>query len=238
MRVLVTRPEPGASKTASRLRELGHEPIVLPLTRIAAPAPASLPEPAGFEAIVLTSANALKFAPGGLAARYGNLPCFTVGERTAEAALEAGFATVEPANGDARGLVELLAGKLPAGARLLYLCGRRRRPVLEDELNRRGYGVAALETYRTDPIDYAFSDVEAAVDGLSVDAGLAYSRFGAERLSALASMPAIAPLVRNMRVVCMSGQTAGGLSDDMRKRAETAASPNEDAMLALLGRAR
>lgn len=237
MRVLVTRPEPGASKTASRLRGLGHKPIVLPLTRIAALAPASLPDPTEFDAVVLTSANALWAAPDGLAARYGKLPCFTVGEHSAEAAIEAGFPTIESADGDAQALVKLLAAKLSPKTRLLYLCGQRRRPVLEHALSKKGYTVAMLETYRTDPVDRAASDVEAAVGGLPVDAALAYSRFGAERLSALASMPAIAPLARDMRVVCMSGQTASGLSDDLLKRAETAARPDEDAMLALLGRA-
>ncbi|MEX0954561.1 MAG: uroporphyrinogen-III synthase [Rhizobiaceae bacterium] len=237
MRVLVTRPEPDASKTAARLRDLGHEPIVLPLTEITALAPASPPDATEFDAVVLTSANAVTFAPDRLAARFGDLPCFTVGERSGQAAFEAGFRTVVPADGDAHALVKLLAGKLPAGARLLYLCGRLRRPVLEDEMSRRGYAVTALETYRTDRVDHAAPDAEAAAGKLPVDAALVYSRFGAERLSALVSMTALAPLVHNMRVVCMSGQTAGGLSDGLRMRAEIAASPAEDALIALLGRA-
>jgi uroporphyrinogen-III synthase len=179
----------------------------------------------------------LAFAPDGLVSWLRSLPCFTVGERTAEAALAAGFATVESADGDAHALARLVAGKLPAGARLLFLCGQRRRPVLEEELSRQGYSVTALETYRTEPVDHPASEVEAAVGRLPVDTALAYSRYGAERLSALATMPAMAPLTRNMRVVCMSGQTASGLSDELRERAEIAPIPDEDAMLALLGRA-
>ncbi|RVD11473.1 uroporphyrinogen-III synthase, partial [Mesorhizobium sp. M7A.F.Ca.ET.027.02.1.1] len=32
LRVLVTRPEPGASRTAHRLEEAGFQPVLLPLT--------------------------------------------------------------------------------------------------------------------------------------------------------------------------------------------------------------
>ncbi|RWD19075.1 MAG: uroporphyrinogen-III synthase, partial [Mesorhizobium sp.] len=42
LRVLVTRPEPGASRTAQRLEEMGFQPILLPLTEtVALPAKAT-----------------------------------------------------------------------------------------------------------------------------------------------------------------------------------------------------
>ncbi|TJX45058.1 MAG: uroporphyrinogen-III synthase, partial [Mesorhizobium sp.] len=36
LRVLVTRPEPGASRTARKLEEMGFEPLLLPLTETVA----------------------------------------------------------------------------------------------------------------------------------------------------------------------------------------------------------
>ena len=58
LRVLVTRPQPGADRTAARLQEAGFEPIVLPLSEIVAVAPAlpaSLPG-----AVAISSANAVR----------------------------------------------------------------------------------------------------------------------------------------------------------------------------------
>lgn len=237
MRVLVTRPEPGASATAARLRVLGHEPILLPLSRISPVAIEELPDPGRFDAVVLTSANAVARAPEGLAARYRHLPCLAVGERTAEAARKAGFAKVEAADGDVYALVGLVAARLPAGARLLYLCGRRRRPVLEDGLDRLDYAVTALETYRTEPVDYGRSDIEAALGDGPVDAALVYSQFGAERLAVLHAAPALASRFEGARIICMSNRVAAGLPERLKSRAETAETPDEDALIALLGRA-
>jgi uroporphyrinogen-III synthase len=237
MRVLVTRPEPGASATAARLRELGHEPVVLPLSEIAAVDAGDLPEAAGFDAVAVTSATALRYAPDGLGARYGVLLCFTVGERTGEAAADAGFTKVISADGDVDALIKLVSEILPAGSRVLYPCGRRRRPVLETELTRRGYAVTALETYRTDAIDYSTADAQAVLGEGPLDAVLVYSRFSAERLADFVSASALAPLFEATHFLCMSGQVAGGLSDEMQDRAEIAVDPSEDELLVLLGRA-
>ena len=49
-RVLVTRPEPGASRTATRLRAAGHVPVVLPLSEVR-PAPPARIEAKDFAAV-------------------------------------------------------------------------------------------------------------------------------------------------------------------------------------------
>lgn len=236
MRVLVTRPEPGASKTASLLREMGHDPVVLPLSRTVPIEPADPADAAGFDAMALTSTNAILHAPDGFAARYSGLLCFCVGEKTGEATADAGMTKVISAGGDVDALVALIADALPKGSQILYPCGKRRRPALEGELGKRGYAVTALETYRTEPVDYPSEDAASLLGDRPLDVALAYSRYGAERLSALAESPSVAALFGATRVFCLSDQVADGLSDSLRERAETSASPDEDALLALLGR--
>jgi uroporphyrinogen-III synthase len=211
---------------------------VLPLSKTTATDPGNLPDATGFDAVAVTSANALFHAPDDLAARYGALLCFTVGERTGEAVADAGFTKVISADGHVEALVALAAETLPAGARILYPCGVRRRQVLEAELGRLGHQVIALETYRTDPVKYDPSEVEAIAGTQPIDAALVYSPFGAERLSGVATMPELAPLFGIMRILCMSKQIANGLVEGLSGRAEIAASADEDALLALLGRAR
>lgn len=237
MRVLVTRPEPGASKTAERLKALGHEPVVLPLTVVSPIAEAELADSSAFDAVAVTSANALIHAPKALLPQLAGLPCLAVGDRTADAAREAGFATVMSADGDAADLVALVTEKLPAGAKLAYLCGQRRRAALEEGLVARGFAVSAIETYRTDPIDYSPSEIARTVGACAIDAVLVYSRFGAERLEHLISAPGAEAWCADMRILCMSEQVAEGLSARHRRCVEIAGQPAEKALIALLGRA-
>ena len=62
--VLILRPEPGAGRTAERARKLGLVPVVAPLFAIRA-LPWTPPDAAGFDAVMLTSANAAREAGGG-----------------------------------------------------------------------------------------------------------------------------------------------------------------------------
>ncbi|MDQ2632708.1 MAG: uroporphyrinogen-III synthase, partial [Pseudomonadota bacterium] len=100
-RVLVTRPEPGASQTARRLDALGFRPLKLPLHEIR-PLPAvSGAVPDAITAVAATSANAIRHAPAALLDRLSKLPCFAVGEATAAIARDAGFSNVVDGEGDA-----------------------------------------------------------------------------------------------------------------------------------------
>jgi uroporphyrinogen-III synthase len=122
VRLLILRPEPGASETAARARALGLEPVVTPLFAIRAVAGAPLPG-AAYDAVLLTSANGARHAPAGLTAR----PCFAVGEGSAAAARAAGFEDVRtgPSDGAAAAAAMAAAGI----RRALHLCGRDHAPI-------------------------------------------------------------------------------------------------------------
>ena len=61
MKILVLRPQPGADETAARARALGLELVVAPLFAVA-PLAWTPPDPAGFDAVMLTSASAARQA--------------------------------------------------------------------------------------------------------------------------------------------------------------------------------
>ncbi|MBN9252948.1 MAG: uroporphyrinogen-III synthase, partial [Mesorhizobium sp.] len=90
-RVLITRPEPGASHTARKLAELGFEPVLLPLSDTIPlfPEPSAVPSDAA--AVAITSANAIRHAAPDLLSALSSLPCHAVGTKTAQAARSAGF---------------------------------------------------------------------------------------------------------------------------------------------------
>ena len=75
-RVLVTRPEPGASETARRLEELGFVPIKLPLQEIFALPVGTDAIRSKIGAVAVTSANAIRHAPRGLLARLAAFAMF------------------------------------------------------------------------------------------------------------------------------------------------------------------
>jgi len=138
MRLLVTRPQEDAERTAQALRARGHEALLAPLLRIE-PVDADL---AGdWTGVLMTSANAAR-ALEGRAPELRSVPVLTVGDRTAEAARESGFTAVTSAGGALGDLVALAAATMRGNnAQLLYLAGRHRSGDLANELVRHGIAV-------------------------------------------------------------------------------------------------
>ena len=108
MAVLVTRPHPDDEATASALRARGFEVLRAPMLRFEA-VPFHDDADARYGAVIVTSANALRAIGVNLADnRLLKLPLFAVGEHTASAARDAGFAQVIAASGGAGGLRDLV----------------------------------------------------------------------------------------------------------------------------------
>lgn len=225
-RVLVTRPEPGASETAARLRQDGYDAIVFPLTQTV-PIAVDLP-PGGWNAVAVTSANAIRHAPKPFLQELSALPCFAVGAATAEAAREAGFSTVIAGPGDALALAALLAGSTTGP--LLYLCGKIRLPRFERALGDAGVAVRPLETYDTLPRHPDAADLEAVLGGKPVDVALVTSVGAARVLAGLvgASPP---PLLNRIRIVCLSERIAAAMGTPNPARLFWSREPNQASLL-------
>ncbi len=124
-RLLILRPEPGASETVSRARTMGLDAVAAPLFSVR-PLQWVPPPPDAVEAVMLTSANAARHGGAALAA-FTHLPCHAVGEATAGAALAVGFTRIQTGPSDGAALVDAMAG---AGVtRALHLCGRDHIPL-------------------------------------------------------------------------------------------------------------
>ncbi|TIN21183.1 MAG: uroporphyrinogen-III synthase [Mesorhizobium sp.] len=233
LRVMVTRPEPGASRTAHRLEEAGFQPILLPLTETAAlPVDAGL-VPGETVALAITSANAVRHAPKEIIATLAGLPCHAVGKRTAQAAREAGFLSVSEGLGDAEALADSIAADF-SGKTIAYLCGRVRFPAFEQKLGTAGVRVHAVETYDTLTVGYSDEAVLERLSGQSADAILLYSAKAAAAMQILARRPALCGLFEKTWVFALSTRIAAAFDDGASKRIRIAAQPDEDVLLALL----
>ena len=232
IRVLVTRPEPGASRTARRLEAQGFEPVLLPLTETAA-LPfdrAAIPDAV---AVAVTSANAVRHAPKGLVAALAALPCHAVGRRTADACRAAGFSIVDEGPGNAEALADAIAASL-AGKEIVYLCGRVRFAGFEERLAAAGVKVHAIETYDTVEVDHGDADLLARLSGGPVEAVLLYSAKATAALARLTARPAMRRFFETSEFLALSARVAKPLDGIAAPRIRIASQPDEDALLKLL----
>ncbi len=227
-RILVTRPEPGASRTAARLAA-GFEPVVLPLTRIVS-LDFTLPD-GPFDAVVMTSAQALKAVK---LERILHLPVFAVGEKTAETARSAGFGHVLTAGGSVELIAALVRESAKPAARLLYPCGKVRRPELEAALGDAGFDLNAVETYDAVPVAYSKEVLAARLGQTPIDAVTLMSAQAAVLFSSLAAAPQFAPLINTSAIICLSSRISDSLRGRMHWRVYVTNEASENSMMECL----
>lgn len=203
--IAVLRPEPGNAATAAAIGALSRRAIRLPLFEIV-PLPWDGPDPDMHDALMLTSANAVRHAGPGLS-RYATLPVHAVGAATAAAARAAGLRVVATGSSDGRALLDAAQAD---GVRAALLLTARDRAVTAHP------AVTAIETVYAsvliDPID---------PEPLIGSVALVHSLRAARRLAD------IAPDRSRIAVAAISDTAAAGLGGGWR--AVTVAARPDDA---------
>ena len=232
MRLLVTRPEPDATRTAETLRARGHEVLVAPLLATLTIA-ADLA--GAYDGVLMTSANAARaLTVHPRAGEVTRLPCFTVGSRSAEAARAAGFTNTISANGALAVLVDLVAPRFQSSARLLYLAGEDRAGDLAGELAKRGIAVDTVVIYRALAAEKLPAHLTEALKHGTLDGALHYSRRSVATLLALANHSRAVPALAGIAHYCLSEEVAVPLREAGATRIQVAARPDEASLLALI----
>jgi uroporphyrinogen-III synthase len=213
--VLILRPQPGAEESAARASALGLDPVTAPLFEIR-PLSWRAPDPAAFDALLLTSAQAARLAGPGLAA-FAALPCYAVGEATASAARQAGLGRVRVGPGDGAAALGLAAAD---GARaILHLCGREHVPLDDPRLE-----IERRAVYAAD-----------AVAALPEAAAAALARGALALLHSARAASTLAALVRErsrIRLAVISAAAAEAAGEGWAAKA-VAAMPRDEALLEL-----
>ena len=220
-----------AEQTAAQLTALGHEAILAPVFDIVATSGAA---PAGpFDATVATSAHALATSQvTSQAPRHQ--PFFAVGNRTAAAAAAAGFTDLRRCDSDAAALATVVAATLTRSARLLYLAGRDRKPMLEAALIGAGLSLTVHEAYEAlGAVVWPEAVIEALKAG-HVDAALHFSRRSATLALDLARRHDVLPAFRRLRHYCLSQDVCVPLCRDGAERIDIAPRPDAESLLALV----
>ena len=209
---MILRPEPGASATAERASAMGLEPVVMPLFEVQ-PVDWQTPDAGSFDALLLTSANAVRHGGEGLLKLRG-LPVYAVGHASAEAAREAGFDIAS--TGDAG--VERLLGSIESDLRLLHLCGEHRTETDAKQ------AISAIPVYRARelPIPNDFHRIKGQVAAV-------HSPRAGGRLAEVA-------IDRSTVRIAAISEAAASAAGRGWERCEAADTPDEAALLALAAR--
>jgi uroporphyrinogen-III synthase len=135
--VVILRPEPGNAETVLRAKAAGLSAFGLPLFKIESLA-WTPPPTDDYEAVLITSANAVRHAGDHLSAYLG-LPVYAVGYASAEAARGAGLTVAREGDGS----VDDILKTLPA-QKLLHLAGDDTTP-----LSLHAHQIDRVVTYRS-----------------------------------------------------------------------------------------
>jgi uroporphyrinogen-III synthase len=228
--VLVTRPEPGASATAERLRAKGFAPQVAPLLTIE-PLTAVLPPPEALQAVVVASQHALPPLPQS----HCGLPLLAVGDATAEVARRHGFSQVSSADGDAAALAALVARRIsPGGLPLLLAAGLGQGHHLARLLTESGFAVERREVYAARPANTLPEAARVMIGAYRRGRVLLFSRETAFCLSRLTLETDLLAGFATLDLAAISRPVAEAVGDLPWRSIRVAMSPTETAVLGLL----
>lgn len=242
MAVLLTRPSPDNEASSEALRSRGHEVLLAPMLRFE-PAPFADDPDADYQAVIVTSANALRAVEGALAqSPLRKLPLFAVGEHTASVARALGFAKVIVAKGDAgalrdRVLESVRAKELKKKRPLLYLAGADLSRDLADELGQHGLEVVTQTAYCMLAVTSLPRAVCDAFARDEVDAVLHYSRRSAAAFLEAVRNEGIEISALSVPQCCISANVAAVLHEAGAAQVKVAASSDEKALFEALERA-
>ena len=234
MRLLVTRPEPGASVLAGELSALGYEPVLEPLLQFSGlnfdPAPLK-----DASALIFTSANgvralAQKIDIGALPARTA----FCVGPETARCARLAGFQSVVDATGTAKELAALIVSRAEREAKLVHVTGEHQAFDLTQALAREGFFVSTLRVYEMTARGALGPGLAESLKAGAICGVLLMSPRTAEIFVSLCRLQGLLDCAKLLHYYCLSPSVAEKLIPLGATHVHTAARPNLPALLALL----
>jgi uroporphyrinogen-III synthase len=237
MRVLVTRPLEDVGPLVAALEARGHEAVVEPMLSIERRADVSLPLPLdGVQALLFTSANGVR-AFAELASERG-LPVFAVGDASATAARDAGFATVESAGGDVADLARLVRVRLdPDKGALFHPAASQLAGDLQGALEDAGFTLHRAALYEAQPAVELSPALHRALAGGELGAAVFFSPRTARTFVGLVERADLSAACARVQAICLSKAVASRLAALTWARVWVAARPEQEAVLARLDEA-
>ena len=228
MHVMLTRPRPDSERLAALLRAGGDDVHVEPMLEIVGTG--AVPSLESIQAVLATSANGMRH----LAALTDNrqVAVFAVGDSTAQCAMDAGFASVESAQGDSGTLAALVTYRLnPAAGALLHARGAVSTGDLAERLEGEGFTVNSVVLYRADPATRLSPEGRACIMAEKCDAILFFSPRTARTFVSLIKDAGLQDHCARLIAFCLSRAVAEEAAALPWRDLQVAATPDQDAMI-------
>lgn len=246
--ILVTRPAEDAGSLVAELEGRGYAAVLVPMLRIMQREGARL-DLGDVAGLLFTSANgvraAVRAADAQTLAAARRLPVYAVGDATARAAQEAGFAQVDSAGGDVVALAALAAARRePADGLLLHVAGSDVAGDLSALLAAKGFTARRIALYDAVAAQALEPAALAALADGTVAGAVFFSPRTARAFVTLATVSGAAELCRNVVAYCLSPAVAAASADGEAEGGRgagvtwggvrVAAAPDQKSLLALL----
>ena len=234
--VLVTRPQPVADELAERIRAGGHRAYVAPMMEYVAVA-AAFPDLAGYQALIFTSREGVRHFCDMSAAR--DLPVLAVGDATAAAAAQAGFARIFSAKGNGAAVAALAKEEAPGLGlkKILHPCSADTPDDISAALESAGVAVVRRPVYKAALTEKFPAEAAAALRAGLVDTVMLFSTRTAVNFVRLLRQNGLDGQSPEMEAICISKAVAEPLHALRWRGVRVASKPQLGAVMQALAAA-
>ncbi|MFZ4125305.1 MAG: uroporphyrinogen-III synthase [Rickettsiales bacterium] len=216
MTIWLTRPREQSEAFAA---SLGRPVIIAPVTHITYRTPVI---EGVYDAVITTSPH------GAVGVKdYHDLPLYTVGDASAEAARKQGFKLVLPIAQDAAGLAAMIVVAHSTPSRFLYLSGAETRIDMKRLIESQGHSVTQIITYEAIPETQLAPELLTRWEEIS---GVVFMSVGAVK----AAQALITRDVSQIHAFCISAAVAAAAGALPWKAIHVSESPVQQSLIALI----
>lgn len=232
MRVLVTRSSQEIQREIAALNLRGHKAISSPLLQIK-PIEGPQINLEGSQAILISSRAGVRALAK--VSKERKIPVFTVGDSTADVALDLGYKRVESAHGDSKDLLVLSRRRLIKGAGKIFIAsGADVVEDLEEHLEKDGFEVERRILYEASLVDNLSAYAEKCIRARKIDVVLFFSARTADSFVKIVIKSNLEEACSTMNAVCLSERVAKQASKISWLRVCFAKKPDRDSLYSLL----
>ncbi|MCR9212685.1 MAG: uroporphyrinogen-III synthase [Proteobacteria bacterium] len=232
MKILITRPEPDASRLAEILKQKGHESVLAPMMTITN-LPGTQVDVGAVQALLVTSANGARAL--GRATAFRDVKVYAVGSATADAVRDEGFADVISADGDVPSLANMVIAECePGKGRLIHVAGTEVAGDLSGLMKTAGFDCERAVLYEAKAAtEIPETVIKQLIDG-DVDLALFYSPRTAAIFVENAQKAKLSNSLKSLLAACLSEAVAAKIAGLPWSEVKIADAPKQENLLALL----
>jgi uroporphyrinogen-III synthase len=228
-KILITRPQEDAEILAVEIEALGFDVLIAPMLNIETRR-IKLPDLSSFDGFVFTSVNGVRcFAA---LSQIRDKPVFTVGEKTAYTAMEAGFATVHSTGSDVEALAAFL--KTQNGLYAHFRGQDVARSLVDLFVEDDALTIQEFVIYRAVKVADIETNILTYIQNNDISDVLFYSKRTAETFVELIQRHECTSFVQGIKALCLADSMVECLSVLPWKEIQVAAHPDQRSMMALL----